>query len=338
MMHPCQYYKYSATEIEVLKNSEEYFAEHLKVSDLEKDKVHWINFHSTLKKSEIEKLCDNFGIEQLSSDEIFVVKRRPKLEEFDHYLFFSIRSALPGTSERTLLYKEQLSFVMGRNYLLSFQERSSDHFTDVRARIENKRGRIRDRSVDYTLCRLLDAIVENYFEVLDDISDSIQKLDKMLISNAHSATLKEIELEKRKLIDLRKVALPLKEIVIQLESSGNEMIRKENRFFFKKLKENCTSVLEEIDANKQILEGMANLFYAIQGQRMNEIMKLLTVISVIFIPLSFLAGLYGMNFKHMPELEMKYAYPIVLLVMFTVAVGMITFFLRKGWIKRKSKR
>lgn len=337
-MQACQYYQFNSSEINIEKNSEEYFADHFSINELDRDKVHWINFHSILKKSEIEKLCTNFGIGQISSDEIFIVKRRPKLEEFDDYLFFSIRSALPGTSERTMLYKEQLSFVMGRNFLLSFQERSSDHFTDVRSRLENKRGRIRDRSVDYTLCRLLDAIVENYFEVLDDISDVIQKLDKMLISSAHSATLKEIEIEKRKLIDLRKVAAPLKEIVIQLESSGNDMIRKENRFFFKKLKENCTSVLEEIDANKQILEGMANLFYAIQGQRMNEIMKLLTVISVIFIPLSFLAGLYGMNFEHMPELKMKYGYPIILSIMFLIAGGMVFFFLKKGWIKRKSRR
>jgi magnesium transporter len=182
---------------------------------------------------------------------------------------------------------------------------------------------------------MLDAIVDNYFEVLVDITDSIEKLEMKLIRVANSDTLKMIEFQKRKLIELRKIVLPLKDVAFQLEKTQSQFINSDNHPYFADLKENCLAVLEEIDANKQILEGMANLYYAIQGQRMNEIMKVLTVVSAIFIPLTFIVGVYGMNFKYMPELEYKYGYYTIVAIMFAISISLLLFFVKRGWLKKK---
>jgi magnesium transporter len=234
-----------------------------------------------------------------------------------------------------VLQQEQISFILGKNYLISFQQKSSEHFTDVRDRIEKKRGKIRSKGADFLLFRMLDAIVDNYFEVLVDITDSIEKLEMKLIRVANSDTLKMIEFQKRKLIELRKIVLPLKDVAFQLEKTQSQFINSDNHPYFADLKENCLAVLEEIDANKQILEGMANLYYAIQGQRMNEIMKVLTVVSAIFIPLTFIVGVYGMNFKYMPELEYKYGYYTIVAIMFAISISLLLFFVKRGWLKKK---
>jgi magnesium transporter len=246
-----------------------------------------------------------------------------------------VRSALPAENNIFVLQQEQISFILGKNYLISFQQKSSEHFTDVRDRIEKKRGKIRYKGADFLLFRMLDAIVDNYFEVLVDITDSIEKLEMKLIRVANSDTLKMIEFQKRKLIELRKIVLPLKDVAFQLEKTQSQFINSDNHPYFADLKENCLAVMEEIDANKQILEGMANLYYAIQGQRMNEIMKVLTVVSAIFIPLTFIVGVYGMNFKYMPELEYKYGYYTIVAIMFAISISLLLFFVKRGWLKRK---
>jgi magnesium transporter len=181
---------------------------------------------------------------------------------------------------------------------------------------------------------MLDAITDNYFEVLEEIVESIERIEKRLIRDAKSDTLKSIEIQKRKLIELRKIVFPLKDITNQLEKMNSPFLEEENRYYFSELKDNCLTVLEEIDANKQILEGLANLYYAVQGQRMNEIMKLLTVVSAIFIPLTFIAGIYGMNFENIPELKLKNGYFIAWGVMIMIAVVLLIYFKRRGWLKR----
>jgi magnesium transporter len=270
----------------------------------------------------------------LSVEDVYTEKRRPKLEEYPNYMFFSIRSALPHTDSNVILRQEQISFILGKNYLISFQERSSDHFTDVRDRIEKKRGKIRFKGADFLLFRMLDAIVDNYFEVLEDITDKIEILEMKLIRNPNSDTLKLIEYQKRKLIELRKIVLPLKDVTFQLEKLRSPFLELENHHYFADLKDNCMAILEEIDANKQILEGMANLYYAVQGQRMNEIMKVLTVVSAIFIPLTFIAGVYGMNFKYMNETQHPYSFYIMIGIMVTIGLALLILFIKRGWLKK----
>jgi magnesium transporter len=249
-------------------------------------------------------------------------------------MFFSIRSALPIQSDSSQLLQEQISFVLGANYLVSFQEKSSMHFADVRDRIEKKRGKIRTKGADFLLFRMLDAILDNYFEVLESSTLSIETLEHKIKHAGNNNVLQFIELEKRKLIELRKIVLPLKEVTFQLDKLDNPFLDTSNSHHFSELKENCIEVLEEIDANKQILDGMANLYYAVQGQRMNQIMKVLTIVSSIFIPLTFIVGVYGMNFKYMPELDYPYGYYTVVGVMLVISISLLIYFSKKGWLKK----
>ena len=330
----CQVYKYDNDFFLVTKNSPEYFAKEFVSTEIQKDQVVWLNFHDISDRLSIEKLGESLLIDKLSIEDIFKEKHRPKLEEYPNYLFFSIRSALPDEKNIFILEQEQISFILGEHYLISFQAKKSDHFTDVRMRIEKKRGKIRVKGPDFLLFRMLEAIIDNYFEVLEHITDTIEELEQRILHNTTSDTLKMIELQKRKLNELRKIVIPLKEATSQLEKSQSPLIDAANHYYFTDLRENCLSVLEEIDSNKQILDGMNNLYYAIQGQRMNEIMKLLTIISAIFIPLTFIAGIYGMNFKNIPELETQNGYFITIGVMLLVAILSIFYFKKRGWLKR----
>lgn len=330
----CQLYKYDTEFFLVTRNTETYFANNFHETEIDADYVSWLNYHSIKDRTQIEKLCEHLGVDRLSVEDIYTEKRRPKLEEYPNYMFFSIRSALPHENNTFVLQQEQISFVLGKNYLISFQERSSDHFTEVRDRIEKKRGKIRVKGPDFLLFRMLDAIIDNYFEVLEDITGNIEKLEAKLIRHPTNDTLKLIEFQKRKLIELRKIVLPLKEVTFQLEKLQSPFLQEDNHHYFSDIKDNCLGVLEEIDANKQILEGMANLYYAAQGQRMNQIMKVLTVVSAIFIPLTFIAGVYGMNFKYMPELDYPYGYHTVIGAMIALGVGLFVFFLKRGWLKK----
>jgi magnesium transporter len=333
----CQLYRYNNDSFIVTKNTPNYYAENFLNEELKNNSEnykYWLNFHSIQDRMSIEKLAENLGIDKLSIEDIYEKKKRPKLEEYQNYLFFSIRSALIHESHVAQLRTEVISFVLSDNFLISFQEKSSDHFTDVRDRIEKKRGKIRLKGPDFLLFRMLEAITDNYFEVLDDIVLNIEKIESKMIAKTTNDTLAKIEIQKRKLIELRKVVFPLKEITSQLDKSESQFIKKENYYYFSDLKDNCLTVLEEIDANKQILEGMANLFYAIQGQRMNEIMKLLTVVSAIFIPLTFIVGVYGMNFENIPELKTKYGYFFSLGGMLLIAILLLIYFKRRGWLKK----
>jgi magnesium transporter len=333
----CQLYDYDSESYILTKNTVDFYAEYFAEQQKQNDKTHWLNFHSIEQKDQIEKLCKNLEIESLTFEDIYKEFKRPKLEEYNNYLFFKIKSALPQENSSEF-QQENISFIVGAKYLISFQEKSSDHFPDVRDRIEKKRGKIRLKGTDFLLFRLLEAIIDNYFEALDDIVGSIESLESKIIRHPHSDTLKKIEVQKRKLIELRKIVFPMREITSQLEKMHSPFLKKENHYFFVELKDNCLTILDEIDANKQILDGMANLYYAIQGQKMNEIMRLLTIISSIFIPLTFLVGVYGMNFKFMPELEMKYGYYITWGIMVLIASVLLFYFRKVGWLKRPNFR
>lgn len=235
--------------------------------------------------------------------------------------------------------EEKLSFILGENYVVSIQERSSDHFPDIRNRLENNVGKVRAKGADFLLFKLLDAIVENYFETLENIVKEVERLDQLILTQKMADSnlrtyLKMIEFQKRRLVQLRKIVSPLKEVGSQIQHLKITIITKESRSYYSKINESCTWLLEEIDANKQILEGLTNLCYSINDQKMNQIIKLLTLVSTIFIPLTFIVGVYGMNFRNMPELEMKNAYWVVWGIMILLAIGMLYYFQRKGWFRK----
>lgn len=329
-----QLYKYNATFYSVKKESSSYFADEFLESELDSDHVAWLNFHGIEDTESIEQLCHKLGIDKLTIESIHKQVRRPKVEEYSKYMSFHVMSALPKELGNPFLHQDQISFLMGENYLISFQDKPSDHFPDVRDRIEKGRGKIRAKGSDFLMFRMLEAIIDNYFEVLEEISSQIETIDAQLHLTQDKSILANIELEKRKLIELRKIAQPMRDVTNQLENSESPFIQSSNRHYFRSLRSSCMSVLEEIDANKQILEGMANLYYAAQGQRMNEIMRVLTVVSSIFIPLTFIVGIYGMNFEHMPELKYTYGYYSVIAFMFALSIGLVLLFIKRGWIKK----
>lgn len=335
MKKTCQLYCYNHESVDVYRETLTDFLTKRNPLDLSDNKIHWINFHDISDREQIEPFLIANNYHRLTIEDIYTNMKRPKLEEYDNYLFFSIRSALPTSSDSTKLNQEQLSFILGKNYLISLQEKKSDHFTDVRDRIVSKKGVIRDKGSDFLLYRMLDAIVDNYFEVLDDISKVIERLDKQISESNDPNLPKKIEFQKRKLFQLRKIVIPLRDIAMLLEAANHNFLSKENHHYFVDLRENCLGILDEIDSNKTLLEGMASLYYSIQGQKMNEIMKVLTIVSAIFIPLTFMAGIYGMNFENMPELGFKYGYFILMILMVIVASAMIFYFFKKGWLKRK---
>ncbi len=329
-----QLYKYNATFYSVKQESSSYFADEFLESELDNDHVAWLNFHGIEDEEAIEQLCHKLGIDKLTIESIYKQVRRPKVEEYSKYMSFHVMSALPKELGNPFLHQDQISFLMGENYLISFQDKPSDHFPDVRDRIEKGRGKIRSKGSDFLMFRMLEAIIDNYFEVLEEISSQIETIDTQLHLTQDKSILASIELEKRKLIELRKIAQPMRDVTNQLENSESPFIQSSNRHYFRSLRSSCMSVLEEIDANKQILEGMANLYYAAQGQRMNEIMRVLTVVSSIFIPLTFIVGVYGMNFEYMPELKYTYGYYSVIAFMFALSIGLVVLFIKRGWIKK----
>ena len=336
-MSQCQLYKYNATFYAVKIENSEVFGSSFSENELDNDHVAWLNFHGLDDLKSIEELCHRLEIDKLTIENIHAATGRPKVEEYPKYMFFHVKSALPTENDSTLLNQEQISFILGENYLISFQEKAADHFSDVRDRIVKARGKIRTKGADFLLFRMLEAIIDNYFEVLESITEKIERIDERIHNKSNKLIFKEIEIEKRKLIELRKIVLPIRDITIQLESSESIFLDKSNFRYFSNLKSSCASALEEIDANKQILEGLTNLYYAVQGQRMNQIMKVLTIVSAIFIPLTFIVGVYGMNFENMPELKYQNGYFIIMACILILGISLLAYFIKRGWLKREDE-
>lgn len=332
----CQLYQYNSSFYLIKKETPAHFALEFSHNVLDDDHVSWLNFNSLAAKNDIVLLCQQLKIEKLSIENIFIEVRRPKVEETNGYIYFNVISALPSTkSDNELLIKDQITFFLGKDYLISFQSQEGDHFDDVRDRIEKNRGKIRSKKSDFLLFRALEAIVDNYFEVVDSIAKKTTRIDEFLRKSEDKSLLLQIEVEKRKLIELRKLTSPMLEISVQLLGSETNLIEENTRRYFSSLNHSCSHVITEIDSQKQILDGMANFYYAAQGQRMNEIMKVLTVISSIFIPLTFIAGVYGMNFDNIPELKFKNGYFVVVGVMFVLGLLLFLFFVSRGWLRKK---
>lgn len=328
-----QHYRYNTEIFTLTKECPSYFAEKFRPEE-ERDTVHWLNYHSIADAEQVIRLCDVLSVDKLTQEDLFKGTKRPRLEECGSYVFFSILSALPGSESGFELRKERISFILGENFLVSFQDQSSDHFTEVRERLEMKKGKIRSAGPDFLLYKMLEAIIDNYIEVVNDISDTIEGLELLVTRVQKNDVLRRIEWQKRKLTELRKIVYPIRELVAQLERTDSELIARENIHYFNDLKDSCLVVIEDIEENKQILEGLANLYYAAQGQKMNEIMKVLTVVSAIFIPLTFIVGVYGMNFEYMPELSWKYGYFSIMGFMTLLSVVLVFVFYKRGWLRR----
>ena len=331
-MKNAQLYKYSQEFFAVRNEEVQQICSDFEPNAIDTDYVYWLNFHNLHDRQALELLCQKLQLDKLSIESIFLPLRRSKVEEYPNYLFFQIHTLRNNSS--TAAETEKLSFVVGKSFLLSFQDHQGQHFSDVRERIEKSKGKIRSQKSDFLLFRLLDALIDEIFVKTEEVSDQIDIIDTGIHSNMKSHLLREIETQKRELIELRKLIQPIKDLLAGLENMDHPLIDPANKHYFKNLRNSCTSLLEDVDAHKQILDSLSNLYYAAQGQRMNEIMKVLTVVSSIFIPLTFIVGIYGMNFKYMPELEKPNGYYTVIGVMIFISISLFAYFLKRGWLKR----
>jgi magnesium transporter len=330
----CELYKYNHCFYAIKRESIAYFSTDFLEAELDKDHLSWLNIHGLADKTAIVQLCTKLNIEKISIENIYIQHRRPKVEEYPNYLYFSVIfvRSIPGDTEH--FEEDQVTFFLGQDYLITMQTKLNRYFDPVRDRIEKAKGKIRSQKADFLLYRCMESILDNYYALVDEVVVATDQLELRLHQHEDKSILNDIEAQKRKLIQLRIIARPLRDITEQISNSEGTLIQQDNLRYFRNLHNHSNNLITEIDGQIQILDGLANFYYAAQGQRMNEIMKTLTIVSAIFIPLTFIAGLYGMNFENIPELKMKNAYFVVLGIMASIGVILFLYFLRRGWIKR----
>lgn len=296
--------------------------------------VKWLNIHGLHDVSLIQNLGEILDLPSYIIGDILNVTRRPKMEEMDHVLFFSIKSVLQDEQDGSGRI-EQLSFILKDNLLVSFQEKKSDFFGHIRERIKQYSGPVRKKGSDYLLYLLLDSVMENFYISIENNEMVIEKLLIESKTSYQSNMLQNIERERDNINVIKRAIVPLREALFNIKSIKNDQdfsgIKNSNYTFFARLHQKSIELLEQIDYDIATLESASNIFFSSQNQRMNQIMKTLTIASVIFMPLTFIVGVYGMNFDNMPELHYQNGYFIVLGVMFLIAVTMAIYFKLKKW-------
>ncbi len=290
---------------------------------------YWLNIYGLSDTESIVSICEKQGIHSLVIQDILDVDQRPKFQEFENYSFLTLKSIAPSEEE---MITEQISFVFGANHLISFQERKADFFEHIRIRLRENKGILRERAVDYLLYTMLESILDNYFKALTKLDEEIEKFDFMNTKKEPSPNALEIiENDKKLVAFIKKSILPIKEFTQMVERGECQFIEKKHIKYFSEIKDLCLTLIDNCDIILSSLESETNLFFSMQGHRMNQVMKTLTIVSTIFIPLTFIAGVYGMNFLYMPELKWKYGYLGIWLIIICISFGMIVFFRKKKW-------
>ena len=296
-----------------------------------KPTVTWINIDGIHQLEVIEKIGKHFDLHPLLLEDIVNTEQRPKTEDFGDYVFVVLKM-LRFDEEEDEIKAEQVSLVLGSHFVLSFQEEEGDVFNPIRERIRKSKGRIRKMGADYLAYALMDAIVDNYFIVLEILGERIEDLEQELVTNPTTETLQTIHILKREMIFLRRSVWPLRELISGLERTESSLIKKTTNIFLRDVYDHTIQVIDTIESLRDMVSGMLDTYLSSISNRMNEVMKVLTIIATIFIPLTFIAGVYGMNFQFMPELGWRGGYFGVLLVMLVVSVGMGIYFKRKKWL------
>ncbi len=303
----------------------------------DKPTVTWINVDGIHRLDILQKLSDCYNLHHLVLEDILNIDQRPKMEDLGAYIYIAAKM-LSYNGKKGEISEEQVSILFGSNFLITFQEeKPGDVFDVARERIRNNKGRIRKMGPDYLAYALLDAIVDNYFIILENIGEKIELLEDELIANPVPRTLHQINELKRNIIFLRKSVWPLREVINGITRSGSDLIKENTLIYFNDLYDHTIQVIDTIEAFRDIVSGMLDIYLSSLSNRLNQIMKVLTIIATIFMPLTFIAGIYGMNFHtevsrlNMPELNWRFGYPFALSLMSLAAFGMLFYFKRKKW-------
>ncbi|MBA4349396.1 MAG: magnesium and cobalt transport protein CorA [Thermodesulfovibrio sp.] len=298
----------------------------------DKPTVTWINVDGIHQVEILEKLGDCFGLHPLVLEDILNTDQRPKMEDYGDYIY-TVLKMIYYDDKNNGIVTEQVSIILGQNFVISFQEGiDGDVFNSVRERIRSEKSRIRRMGADYLAYSLLDSVVDNYFIVLERLGEKIEFLEDELVNNPTPKTLQIIHDLKREMIFLRKSVWPLREVINALERGESPMVKDATRIYLKDVYDHTIQVIDTVETFRDMLSGILDIYLSSISNRLNSVMKVLTIIATIFMPLTFLAGVYGMNFKYMPELEWHWGYPLILLVMVTIALSMLIYFKIKKWM------
>lgn len=293
--------------------------------------VNWFSWNGLNSVQEIESVGRQFGLSLMDIEDVVNTAQRPALNATENYLVVIMK--IMGFDKDNALTREHISFILLKNTLLMFHESDQDEFPSIKKRLELQTGRIRSRGADYLLYALMDSIVDNYFHLMETMTDKVEALeDKIFEGRDQEEVTNEIQILKKEILRIRRAINPLTEITNRLERMSNGILSQETRDFMKDLHEHVAQVVEYVEMNREMIWGLMDMHMSLLSNKMNEVMKVLTIISTIFIPLSFIAGLYGMNFEHMPELKFRYAYFILLGAMLVIILGMLYYFKRKKWL------
>ncbi len=297
----------------------------------EKPTTTWINVDGIHDVGIVEKLGSGYGIHPIVLEDVVNTVQRPKMLDFGDYIFISLKM-LYFEDPRERVKVEQVSFILGPNFVISFQEDVGDVFDPVRDRIRKGTGKIRRSRADYLAYSLVDSIVDGYFVVFEWLGERIEEIQERLVVAPTAGNLKTIHYLKSELIELRKAVWPLREVLANLERVESPLVRKDTLIFLRNVYGHTIEIIETIESFRDLMAGMIDIYLSSLSMKMNEVMKVLTIIATIFIPLTFIVGIYGMNFRHMPELGWRYGYPMVIIALLAVGGSMLVYFRRKKWL------
>jgi magnesium transporter len=298
---------------------------------LTSDSITWINVSGIHDVGTIEQLGGAFNIHPLVLEDVVNTEQRPKMEDYDNYLFIVMKMLYAAGAQHTIKH-EQISLIVGKGYVISLQEVALDVFDPVRERIKKGRGRIRKKGGDYLAYALMDMVVDHYFKILEDLGETIEELHDTLIHEPEPDTLLVIQSLKREMLYVRKSLWPLREVINTLLRDDSVLISDEVVLYLRDVYDHIIHVIDTVETFRDMLSGMLDIYLSSLSNKMNEVMKVLTIIATIFIPLTFIAGIYGMNFEFMPELKWKFAYPVLWLIMLAIFIGMLIYFKRRKWL------
>ncbi|NIN65646.1 MAG: magnesium/cobalt transporter CorA [Anaerolineae bacterium] len=293
--------------------------------------VTWINVDGVHEVEILERLGECFGLHPLVVEDIVNTDQRPKVEDYGDYLYIVLKMLHYDTTGKEII-TEQTSLILGERYVISFQEREGDVLDPIRERITSNKGRIRKMGADYLAYTLIDAIVDNYFFVVESLGEEVDLLEEELVTNPTPETLQTIHELKREMVFLRKSVWPLREVIGTLERGESSLMRESTGVYLRDVYDHTIQVIDAVETLRDIVSGMLDIYLSSISNRMNEVMKVLTIIATIFIPLTLIVGIYGMNFRYMPELGWRWGYLMVWLVMLGVGSSMVVYFKRRTWL------
>ncbi|MCL5037856.1 MAG: magnesium/cobalt transporter CorA [Chloroflexi bacterium] len=294
-------------------------------------RVTWIDIDGLDNIDNVKKLGDCFGLHTLVLEDILTTDQRPKMEDFGDYIYMVLRM-LYYNKKTFRITSEQISIILKKDIVISFQEREGDLFDPVRERLRSAKGRIRKMGADFLAYSLLDAIVDNHFVILEDVGESLEDVEEELVMNPSVKTSIKIHTFKRDMIVLRKSIWPMRELINGIFRLESNLISSNIEIYFRDIYDHTIQIIETVESFRDMLSEMLDIYLSSISNRMNEIMKVLTIIATIFIPLTFIVGVYGMNFKYMPELEWRWSYPVLWLIMLSIGGFMFYNFKKNKWL------